>query len=107
MDTPTVPARTKTGGRQIGTPNRTTQQMRELLSYVFECNLEQLKTDMEALTPHQRVRVLSDFAKYVLPPFSPEGRGYGDPFHEVWIEDDDEPPTPATRTITPITVDAL
>jgi hypothetical protein len=57
----------KTGGRQKGTPNRTTKETREALKQIIDDELESLPKLMEAMKPYQRADVLTKLIQYVLP----------------------------------------
>jgi len=57
----------KTGGRKKGTPNRTTQEMKDLLKDFISSNLDQLQSDFESLEPYKRFEALDKMMKYVLP----------------------------------------
>ena len=54
-------------GRPKGTPNKTTQQVREAFKELVEGNLEKLKTDIEQLEPKDRIKCVLDIAKFILP----------------------------------------
>jgi hypothetical protein len=61
----------KTGGRQKGTPNKTTAQMKETLSaFVFE-QLEKIQDEdsqmWKELNVSQRIELLTKLIPYVLP----------------------------------------
>ena len=50
-----------------GVPNRTTQQVREAFQLLVENNLEQMQSDLDALTPRDRLRFIIDLSKFILP----------------------------------------
>jgi len=57
--------RNKTGGRTKGTPNRTTENLRQLLKgFITE---EAIKNDLAELTPAERLNFISKILPYVLP----------------------------------------
>lgn len=63
----------KTGGRRIGTPNRTTEQLRLAVREMINVNFDSLQTDLKVLEPYQRIRVIIDLIKMILPaPLTPE-----------------------------------
>lgn len=62
--------REKTGGRQKGTPNRTTQEMRNLIQSVMDKNLENLEEDLVLMNPTNRWMVLQKLAAYFMPTLS-------------------------------------
>lgn len=57
----------KYGGRKKGTPNKTTAEVRERFKGLIENNLETLQNDIEQLEPKDRVKMLMELAKFVLP----------------------------------------
>jgi hypothetical protein len=50
-----------------GVPNRTTQQVRKAFQLLVENNLEQMQSDLDALTPRDRLRFIIDLSKFILP----------------------------------------
>jgi hypothetical protein len=58
---------TKTGGRQAGTPNKLTTQVRQTLKDIFSNELEDLPAHLKTLTPQARIDFLIKIAPYVLP----------------------------------------
>jgi hypothetical protein len=60
--------RTKTGGRTVGTPNKATGEMRELLQQTFEQYASgQLHLDLQATDPETRLRFMVEVAKLITP----------------------------------------
>lgn len=59
----------KTGGRQKGTPNKTTSAARPQLARTVSNYLqsEQFQEDFAALEPKDRLLVMEKYASYVLP----------------------------------------
>jgi len=57
----------KAGGRQKGTPNKTTQDLRSWISQLLDDNRKQVIDDLKKLEPHQRVAVFEKLASYVIP----------------------------------------
>lgn len=57
----------KTGGRQKGTPNRTTKVMRQWLSNFVRKNKRTMQNDLDALEPKDRLIMLEKFMGYVIP----------------------------------------
>ena len=57
----------KTGGREKGTPNKSTASIREAISEIVSENLPQLKMDIKSLAPKDRIKAITDLASYVLP----------------------------------------
>jgi hypothetical protein len=58
--------RYKTGGRTKGTPNKTTKEMRELLTRILS---ETMEEDVRGMTATER----SKLYRYILPPLVHEG----------------------------------
>ena len=57
----------KTGnpnGRPKGSPNKTTQSVRE---WLIDDNREQIRKDLAALEPKERLQVLEKFMQYTVP----------------------------------------
>ena len=54
-------------GRPKGVANKSTSKVREAFALLLEDNLPKLRQDLESLKPDQRVRLLLDLAKYVVP----------------------------------------
>lgn len=57
----------KTGGRQKGTPNRTTASIREWLIDVIGKNQRQIEKDLKELEPGARLQVLVKLLPFVVP----------------------------------------
>ena len=57
----------KTGGRQKGTPNKVTSTLRNWILDVFNCNREQLASDMKALDAKDRLLMFEKLLPYILP----------------------------------------
>lgn len=57
----------KTGGRQKGTPNKTTTEMKEIITKFTFKQLDTLKDDFKELQPNERVKYTIELAKLVLP----------------------------------------
>ena len=54
----------KTGGRVAGTPNKTTKEMRELIT---DLSYKYLASDLESLEPRERAVILTRLLSYVVP----------------------------------------
>ena len=59
--------RKKTGGRIQGTPNKETASIREAFKSMIEDNLELIKADLASLEPVQRLKVVTELAKFCVP----------------------------------------
>lgn len=57
----------KTGGRQAGTPNAVNRDLREIVRGIVEMNAEQIRRDLEALEPKERVNAWIKLMEFVLP----------------------------------------
>ena len=59
--------KTKTGGRKKGTPNRLSNQIRDLLKSIYEDELEKLPEYLEELTTKERLDFVIKITPYILP----------------------------------------
>jgi hypothetical protein len=57
-------------GRPKGTPNKTTAEMKMIISDVVSKNLEKLEEDFLKVSPATRISLLEKWAKYVIPTLS-------------------------------------
>ena len=57
----------KYGGRQKGSPNRMTKELRSVLKDVLYQELEQIQTHLDTLKPKERVELLIKLMPFVLP----------------------------------------
>ena len=57
----------KFGGRQKGTPNRITKELRSVLKDVLYQELEQIQDHLETLNSKERVELLIKLMPYILP----------------------------------------
>lgn len=60
-------AGTKTGGRQKGTPNRLTTDLKSRIAEVVENGFMSIESDLEALEPKDRVSAYVKLLEYVMP----------------------------------------
>ena len=58
----------KTGGRQTGTPNRTTEQLRQSFQEFINVNIDTLQTEFEKLEPEKKLAFFEKIIRHVLPP---------------------------------------
>jgi hypothetical protein len=58
---------TKTGGRTAGTLNKTTTEIRAHFQNLVSDNLEQLNEDLKTLDPLQRLKMIIELSKFVVP----------------------------------------
>ena len=59
--------RQKTGGRTIGTPNKTSAEIRNLFQTLIENNIEQLQSDFDSLEPKDRINCIIKLSEFILP----------------------------------------
>jgi hypothetical protein len=57
----------KTGGRQAGTPNRLTKEIRAVLKDFLFNELESLPDHLKALEPKERIEIIIKILPYILP----------------------------------------
>jgi len=57
----------KTGGRQKGTPNKLTKELREVLKNVVYKQLESLDETLNELEPKERLEITIKLMAYALP----------------------------------------
>ncbi len=57
----------KTGGRTAGAVNKTTTEIREHFQNLVSDNLEQLNEDLKGLEPLQRLKMIIELSKFVVP----------------------------------------
>jgi hypothetical protein len=57
----------KTGGRTKGTPNKTTAEIREHFQTLISNNLELLDNDLKDLKPIERLKMIIELSKFVIP----------------------------------------
>jgi len=59
--------RIKTGGREMGTPNKLTADLRERISDFLNENWEQIEKDFQTLEPEKRVMLFEKLLQFTLP----------------------------------------
>lgn len=57
----------KFGGRKKGTPNKTTEEIRNKFQLILTDNLETLNEDLSGLDPDKRIKYMIELAKFVIP----------------------------------------
>ena len=62
-----IQQRTKTGGRELGTPNKVTKELKEVLSEVVNNELANVKELLSTLTPKERLDVVIKLLPYITP----------------------------------------
>lgn len=63
---------TKTGGRQKGTPNRTTREIRAMLSEIVSAEIEKIPKYLNAFEPEKRLHIIAKLLPYVVPTYAEE-----------------------------------
>ncbi|MEI6695533.1 MAG: hypothetical protein WCO13_05650 [Bacteroidota bacterium] len=59
--------REKTGGRQVGSQNKTTKEIKEAINLIVSKNIETLQADIESLEPKERIKVICDLLPFAVP----------------------------------------
>ena len=54
-------------GRQTGSQNKTTKEIRETFKNLLESNLEQIQNDLNKLDPKDRIMFLLKLSSFVIP----------------------------------------
>ena len=62
----------KTGGRQKGTPNKITAEIREFLASLVFDNMDLIRQDIKDMTPEQRASFLPKILPYIVPKQKPK-----------------------------------
>ena len=57
----------KYGGREKGTPNKLTKEIRKILNDIVHKELEKAEENLNTLEPKQRLEILTKLMPYVLP----------------------------------------
>lgn len=57
----------KTGGRALGTPNKTTRELRETLKELFEDEVENFGGLLQQLEPNERANIIVKLLPYIMP----------------------------------------
>ena len=58
---------TKTGGRQKGTPNKVTKDVRQLLNDIVQDNIANIENDLKKLNSKERLQIITGLLPYVVP----------------------------------------
>jgi len=64
----------KTGGREKGTLNKQTAELRAFVSEIIYSNMEQVKKDIVKVEPEKRLALFEKLLSYVLP--KPQGTSF-------------------------------
>jgi hypothetical protein len=60
-------SKTKTGGRQKGTPNKVTSELRTVLQTIVNDEIQHLQTYIDTIPDEQRMQILFRLLPYVAP----------------------------------------
>lgn len=78
---------TKTGGRTLGTPNKTTKEIRTVLKGVINNELSNIETLLSEMPPKERLEIVIKLIPYVLPKIDTVKATFGEP--SIWDIDTD------------------
>ena len=70
----------KYGGRQKGTPNKLTIELRTILKNVLYNELENIEELLESLEPKERLELVIKIIPFILPKVDRIGHTYNEPF---------------------------
>ena len=70
----------KFGGREAGTPNRLTKELRTILKDVLYNELEKIEELLESLQPKERLEMIIKILPFILPKVDKIGHTYNGPF---------------------------
>ncbi len=76
--------RVKTGGRDTGTPNKMTYELRKVLKNILAKEIEGLPELLGKLEPKDRLEMTIKLIPYVLPKVEPVNLSEGEPFNLGW-----------------------
>lgn len=62
----------KTGGRQAGTPNKVTKEIRELITQFISDKWQGIQIDFDTLEPKDRIMFYERLLQYVIPKLKAE-----------------------------------
>ena len=75
----------KTGGRELGTPNKTTTELRKVLKHMVDNELQNLQDNINELEPKERIELLIKLLPYVMPKVQTVSARDGEPIGEDWM----------------------
>jgi hypothetical protein len=73
----------KTGGRQAGTPNKLTKEIRAILKDFLYNELELLPDHLDSLEPKERIEIIIKLLPYILPKVNPVSHKENEPL-DFW-----------------------
>jgi len=71
----------KTGGREQGTPNKLTKELRSILKNILAKELETIPDNLEKLEPKDRLEITIKLIPYVLPKIETVSMDKGEPLN--------------------------
>jgi 23S rRNA C2498 (ribose-2'-O)-methylase RlmM len=74
----------KTGGRQKGTPNRLTKEIRNLLKDILFNQLEGIEDQLNQLQPKDRIEAIIKLCNFVLPKVQQVNHDLNEPTTWEW-----------------------
>jgi DNA repair exonuclease SbcCD ATPase subunit len=77
--------RAKTGGRQRGSVNKTTKELRERIKEVVDMELQNIEAILEKLTEKERTDLLTKLLPFVLPKMNEHFVESKEPFNPIQI----------------------
>ena len=75
----------KTGGRELGTPNKTTSELRRVLKHMVDNELQNLQDNINELEPKERIELLIKLLPYVMPKVQTVSPRDDEPIGLDWI----------------------
>ena len=60
-------SRPEKAGRKSGVPNKNTHAIRDAFQLLIENNLDKLQADLDSVKPVERLKFMTEFAKFCLP----------------------------------------
>ena len=76
----------KYGGREKGTPNKLTKEIRKILNDIVHKELEKVEEKLNTLEPKQRLELLIKLMPYVLPKVESICESDSEPKPIKWVE---------------------
>lgn len=72
--------RQKTGGRQKGTPNKTTSEARDMIRQIIFAQIELIESDLKSMQPAERLAIIVKLLPYTIPKYKDESSSIWDPW---------------------------
>ena len=77
----------KTGRRELGTPNKTTSELRRVLKHMVDDELQNIQDNINELEPKERIELLIKLLPYVMPKVQTVSARDGEPIGLDWINE--------------------